>query len=135
MLSITEWVALIGGLSAAVVALVKVASDAAKTRAEIALIRADLTRNDHLIAETHHQVTPNNGGSLLDSSKRNEAALTALAADVRGMRRDIGRLADADQQLIEADQRDRDAAEHAHALINQRLDRLEDRKDHHDQRL
>ena len=44
MLSITEWVALIGGLSAAVVALVKVASDAAKTRAEIALIRADLTR-------------------------------------------------------------------------------------------
>ena len=51
------------------------------------------------------------------------------------MRRDIGRLADADQQLIEADQRDRDAAEHAHALINQRLDRLEDRKDHHDQRL
>ena len=141
MLSITEWVALIGGLSAAVVALVKVASDAAKTRAEIALIRADLTRNDQLIAETHHQVTPNNGGSLLDSSKRNEDALAALtasvgrlddslrhtAADVRGLRRDVGRLADADQQLIEADQRDREAGDRAHVLIHQRLDRLETR--------
>ena len=36
-------------------------------------------------------------------------------------------LADADQQLIEADQRDREAGDRAHVLIHQRLDRLETR--------
>lgn len=153
MLSLPEWVTLVGMITGAIVALVKASSDAAKTRAEIAQIRAGLTRNDHLIAETHHQVTPNNGGSLLDSSVRNEAALESLAAavekneatlerlggsladtvtdlrttaaDLRGLRRDVGRLADADQQLIEADQRDREAADHAHTFIHQRIDRLE----------
>ena len=43
MLSITEWVALIGGLSAAVVALVKVASDAAKRACQFVCVSGVFT--------------------------------------------------------------------------------------------
>lgn len=145
-LTAPEWAALISAVGVAGAALIKALAESAKTRAEVAGLRADLARDRkaaeasaRMIAETHHQVTPNNGGSLMDSSTRSEAALGALsasvetldenlrntAADVRGLRRDVGRLADADQALAASDERDRAAANAAHTLIFQRLDHIE----------
>ena len=141
-----EWVALIGAVAAAFAIVVKAASDAERTRAEVAAMRADLNRdrqqdaerrnaNDQLLRETHHQVTPNGGGSIKDSTTRLEAAVGELrgmqadqlqrldrleesqrvaSSDVRGIRRDIGRLADSD---IERSAR----AENEHGRIWDRL--------------
>ncbi len=132
------YAAAIATLAGAIVALLKGSAEAAKTRAEVASMRADMARSAQRTTEILHQVTPNDGGSLMDSSTRAEEALTTLtadirrldgnmrdiAADIRGARRDIGRLADADQLLAATDLRDREAADHVHALIHQRIDDL-----------
>lgn len=119
--------AAIGAIVAAVVSLVRAGAEAAKTRAEVAAMRAELAKDREnasvtaaLVVESHHQLTPNNGGSVMDATSRLEATMaelqrgqddlrqglarvedahSATAADVRGMRRDLGRLADADQHL------------------------------------
>lgn len=154
-MSVTEWVAVIGTITAAVVSLIKVwyeadkgRAEAARVRAEVAGMREDLTRDREgakrtaaLVAETHHQVTPNGGGSLMDASTRTELVLTDVldglatllarvdrldeatrgqSADVRGMRRDIGRLADSDQHILARKERD-------HDHINARIDELAER--------
>ena len=142
-----QWVAIIGAvtafvaaLAAAFAAVVKASAESARTRAELAAMRDDMERarvfdaerrqrNDQMLAETHHQVTPNNGGSIIDATGRLEAAVEVLqiglervehahrdtAADVRGIRRDIGRIHD-----------DARAHEHAaareHERINARID-------------
>lgn len=145
MLTPAEWVALIGAIAGAFVAVVKAASDAAKTRAEVAAMRADMeaarvldaerrNTNDRMLRETHHQVTPNHGGSIIDATGRLEVAVEALttgldrleahqrdtAADVRGIRRDIGRIND--------DHREHErAAEAEHRRLHGRIARLYDR--------
>ena len=147
MLTPDEWVALLGAvavllgaLAAAIVSIVKAGAEAAKTRAEVAAMRAELetgrradaerrAANDKMLAETHYQVTPNNGGSIIDATGRLEAAVEVLqiglervehahrdtAADVRGIRRDIGRIHD-DTRAHEH------AASREHERINARID-------------
>ena len=142
-----QWVAIIGAvtafvaaLAAAFAAVVKASAESARTRAELAAMRDDLERarvldaerrqkNDRMLAETHHQVTPNNGGSIIDATGRLEAAVEVLqiglervehahrdtAADVRGIRRDIGRVYD-DARAHEQ------AAAREHERINARID-------------
>ncbi|MFT3877127.1 MAG: hypothetical protein QM708_12000 [Propioniciclava sp.] len=139
-------------LTGALGALVKQAAESAKiraesekTRAEIEAVRADLQQSALIITATHHQVVPNGGGSLMDSSARTEVKLDEVlaaladqrdhlgrldesarntAADVRGLRRDVGRLADADQQLAAADHAAREAAAKAHDALNRRIDEI-----------
>ncbi len=121
----TEWVALIGAVAAAFAIIVKAASDAERTRAEVAAMRAELTKGQkaardtaQLVAESHHQLTPNGGGSIKDAATRLEAGLAEVRGDVRGIRRDVGRLADADAHLAERKELEHDA-------IHRRLERLE----------
>ncbi|NNG20308.1 hypothetical protein HJ590_12135 [Naumannella sp. ID2617S] len=82
------------------------------------------------------ELSPNSGTSTRDAINRTELAATdalraadanggalaelrnELLGEVRGMRRDIGRLADADQSMAEAKQ-------HEHARIHRRIDQLE----------
>ena len=124
MLSVAEWVALLGAITAALTAVIKSVSEVAKTRAEVAGMRADIEsarladatqydERDRLLRETHHELTPNGGGSLKDSTTRLESAVVQLhagqgelgrrmeaqAADLRGIRRDVGRQADAAAHL------------------------------------
>lgn len=152
MLTPDEWVALLGAvavllgaLAAAIVSIVKAGAEAAKTRAEVAAMRAELETgrradaerralNDKILAETHHQVTPNNGGSIIDATGRLEVAVEALhkglervesthrntAADVRGMRRDIGRIYDDNREHA----RDADTE---HRRLQERIDAVADR--------
>ena len=142
---LAEWVALVGAISAAVVGLIKATAEASKTRAEVAAMRAELetgrradaerrAANDKMLAETHHQVTPNNGGSIIDATGRLEVAVETLqkglervesthrdtAADVRGMRRDIGRIHDDNREHA----RDADAE---HRRLQERIDAVADR--------
>ena len=120
-----EWVALIGAVSAAVVGLIKATAEASRTRAEVAAMRAELARGQkaardtaQLIAESHHQLTPNGGGSIKDATTRLESGLAEVRGDIRGIRRDVGRLADADAHIAERKEREHDA-------IHRRLERLE----------
>lgn len=147
MLTPDEWVALIGaftlligGVSAAIVSVVRAGAEVAAMRADLAAAaeknkeRAD--NQDRLLKEAHHELTPNSGGSLKDATTRLEAAVAELRAgqsrmaasndrleaaqnatakDIRGLRRDVGRLADSDFQLtIRADKE--------HERIHQRID-------------
>lgn len=121
---LAEWVALIGAVSAAVIGLIKATAEASKTRAEVAAMRAELAKGQRaargtaqLIAESHHQLTPNGGGSIKDATTRLEAGLAEVRADIRGIRRDVGRLADADAHIAERKEREHDE-------INRRLERL-----------
>ena len=152
MLTPDEWVALlgavavmVGALAAAIVSVVKAGAEAARTRAEVARMRADMEqarvldaqrreKNDRMLAETHHQVTPNNGGSILDATARLEGAVAVLktglerveshqrdaAADVRGIRRDIGRVSDDHREHA----RNADAE---HRRLNDRIDGIVER--------
>ncbi len=122
---LTEWVALVGAVAAAVVALIKATAEASKTRAEVAAMRAELAKGQkaardtaQLVAESHHQLTPNGGGSIKDATTRLEAGLAEVRGDVRGIRRDVGRLADADAHIAERKELEHDA-------IHRRLERLE----------
>ncbi len=121
----TEWVALIGAVAAAFAIIVKAASDAERTRAEVAAMRAELTKGQkaardtaQLVAESHHQLTPNGGGSIKDAATRLEAGLAEVRGDVRGIRRDVGRLSDADAHIAKREELEHDA-------ICRRLERLE----------
>lgn len=151
--------ALISGLTASWVSVVRANAESAKTRAEVAAMRDEMAkdrkiaeRSAQMILETHHQTHPNNGSSIADSTARTEVAVGELkviverqgqrldeqaeqldrldknvrdtAADIRGSRRDIGRLADANVTLHATDLRDRESAEQAHAFIHQRIDDL-----------
>ncbi|MDO5678670.1 MAG: hypothetical protein Q4G35_14330 [Propionibacteriaceae bacterium] len=163
MLTPDEWVALIGAITlligavaAAIVSLVRAGAEAAKTRAEVAAMRKDIEMsraedaprresNDRLIRETHHQVIPNSGGSIIDATNRLEKAVDAIreaqslthtrleqveqaqqdaAKDVRGMRRDVGRLADADHALTAR-------ADREHERLHQRITGVERLVDPH----
>lgn len=122
---LTEWIALVGAVAAAVVGLIKATAEASKTRAEVAAMRAELARGQEaaqntaqLVAESHHQLTPNGGGSIKDAATRLEAGLAEVRGDIRGIRRDVGRLADADAHIAERKEREHDA-------IHRRLERLE----------
>ena len=122
---LTEWVALVGAVAAAVVGLIKATAEASKTRAEVAAMRAELAKGQkaardtaQLVAESHHQLTPNGGGSIKDATTRLESGLAEVRGDVRGIRRDVGRLADADAHIAERKEREHDA-------IHRRLARLE----------
>lgn len=134
--------AAVGGVAAAIVAIVKASADAAKVRAEVEAMRADMARartldaqrrteNDQLLRETHHQVTPNNGGSIIDATGRLESTMATLtaglervenahrdtAADVRGIRRDIGRINDDNREHSRH-------ADREHERIHERIDGL-----------
>ena len=129
---LAEWVALVGAISAAVVGLIKATAEASKTRAEVAAMRAELAKGQkaardtaQLVAESHHQLTPNGGGSIKDATTRLEAGLAELRSDIRGIRRDVGRLTDADAHIAERKEREHDA-------IHRRLERLERRQDDND---
>ena len=140
---LAEWVALVGAISAAVIGLIKATAEASKTRAEVVAMRAELAKGQEaaqntaqLVAESHHQLTPNGGGSIKDATTRLEAAVAELrdgqsrmaastdrleaaqdaaSKDIRGLRRDVGRLADSDFQLtVRADK--------VHERIHQRID-------------
>ena len=122
---LTEWVALVGAVAAAVVGLIKATAEASKTRAEVAAMRAELAKGQkaardtaQLVTESHHQLTPNGGGSIKDATTRLESGLAEVRGDVRGIRRDVGRLADADAHIAERKEREHDA-------IHRRLARLE----------
>lgn len=63
-----------------------------------------------LVQKLEHETAPNHGTSLKDSLNR-------IEGDLRGMKRDVGRLADADLELHETKSRD-------HKAIHDRMDRL-----------
>lgn len=87
---------------------VKVRAEAAKTRAEIVLLR------DHAAA-TAEQMAPNGGSSLRDQTNRIENMLVGIVSDVRA--------------LHEADRVQRQSSNDARADLCGRLTRLELRCD------
>ena len=124
-----EWALMIG----AVAGFITTAVGVLKTLAEVADIRAKVDRAESVRASTltaaeqaRDELRPNGGSTVKDAVNRIERHLEeGLSAvrddiglvreDVRGAKRDIGRLADADQA-------DRDAASKAHDQIHRRID-------------
>lgn len=108
----------------------KAKAEAAHTRAETLQILDGLQRD---AAHTREQVTNSHASNLRDDVddiarvlatvaeqlRRLDASARNTAADVRGLRRDVGRLSDVDI-------RDREAADRAHVLIHRRIDDLTD---------
>ena len=118
-----------GALLTAVGTLVGVVVTAAKTHAELRQIRSMHANTSQQVAQVSHRLDhesrPNGGHSLKDSLDRievgqqsMEAAINDLSDRQRGMARDIGRLASADQR-IEA------TAHDEHERIHRRIDQVE----------
>lgn len=113
-----EHITALGGIIAALATLWKVLAEARKIRAEVDVLRSTAV-------QTRAQLMPDSGLSARDAINRTEttsaAVLTVLdevRGDLRGMRRDVGRLADEDLAVR------RDTAA-AHAQFDARIARLE----------
>ncbi|WP_130864641.1 hypothetical protein [Acidipropionibacterium timonense] len=94
----------LGTLLSAIAALIGALWSGWRTRAEVRQM------HDRLNTET----TPDHGSSLRD-------AIDRIERTQRGMARDVGRLADADEHI-------RSDASREHAELHHRIDRLEDHK-------
>lgn len=95
-------------LITALAALVGAVAQGIKIRAEIRSLRG----------KVQYEMGPNHGSSLRDAINRIEESQKQAMKTVRGMSRDIGRLADADQNIQEI-------ADHAHESLNKRIERVE----------
>lgn len=99
----------VAALATALGALIASLVQGAKTRADIGSLHRKVQRK----MDTDH------GTSLRDAVNRIEAAQTAQGRALRGMAKDVGRLADADYQL-------RESADRAHESLAARISRIED---------
>ena len=131
-----EWAIILGALGAfvgSIVASLKVLAEVAEIRARVH--EAEKTRDQTLAAAqaTAAQLTNDGGASVRDAIDRIEQTQATLRAevagvrdavgdvkaDVRGVKRDVGRLADQDTT-------DRTEASKAHERIDARIDWLRD---------
>lgn len=97
--TVVEWTLILGAVGSAVGSLVA----ALKTLAEAREIRARVQHSEHeraetaqIVTETRDQLKNNGGSSFKDSFDALVVEVGKMGADLRGMRRDIGRLASVD---------------------------------------
>lgn len=117
--------ALIAAIAALVGALGTSAASLAQSRKTLGEVRAMRPGQDEArkaAVETKTQMTDPNGGSTIRAALiRLEEGQAEIRSDVRGIRHDLGRLADTDTQ-------DRDAARIEHGRIWDELRRLGGRR-------
>ena len=80
-------------------------------------LAAVIAKGWQALADIRGEVQPDHGGSMKDSQSRTEEKVDELLRTQRGMARDIGRLADADQRI-------EDTAHDEHERLWKALDRL-----------
>ncbi|MDU5025356.1 MAG: hypothetical protein E6261_04570 [Cutibacterium avidum] len=111
-----DMIVALAALITAAGALIGAIVQGAKTRTEIGSLHRKVQR----------EMDPDHGSSLRDAVNRIEAAQGDNARTMRGMARDIGRLADSDQRI-------QASADHAHESLGKRIERIEDTMFHHTQ--
>lgn len=115
-----EWALILGAVGVLVTSL----AASMKVLAEISEIRARVEQSEQSRDQTLKVATQardelkNNGGSTVkDAVDRIEKQIDLVREDVRGMKRDVGRLAEVDAE-------DREVAAETHAQIHRRIDYL-----------
>lgn len=107
--SVNEVIVSITALIAAIASCIGAIVQGAKIRAEVR----------SLTGKVRYEMGPNHGSTLRDAVNRIEESQKQTEKTVRGMSRDIGRLADADQNIQES-------ADHTHESLGKRIQRIED---------
>ena len=107
--AINDIIVAITALIAAIASCIGAIVQGAKTRAEVR----------SLTGKVRYEMGSNHGSTLRDAVNRIEESQKQTEKTVRGMSRDIGRLADADQNIQEI-------ADHAHESLGKRIQRVED---------
>lgn len=103
-----DMIVALAALITAAGALIGAIVQGAKTRTEIGSLHRKVQR----------EMDPDHGASLRDAVNRIEATQHDNARTMRGMARDIGRLADADQRI-------ETTAHDEHERLNHRIDKIE----------